>query len=85
MKSKPVNELYGDQPLPDVPPMTPYGHDMPHSYWDKQYAQAEHATEQLYPHDMKHSPIDYFHHFLNEDSGDVNEYLALYGASELFG
>ena len=33
--SKPANELYGDQKLPDVPPTTPYEIDLAHSYWDK--------------------------------------------------
>ena len=72
----PGNELYGDAKLPDVPPMTPYVHDLPHSYWDKQYAQAEYAIEEMYPHIR--------HHLLNEDDDNLNEYLALYGASELF-
>ena len=45
LTSKPVNELYGDAKLPDVPPTTPYEIDMPQSYWDKQYAQASYATE----------------------------------------
>ena len=82
-----LNELYGDQKLPDVPSTTPYEHDLAHSYWDKQYAQAEYGIDELYPHRSYSDthPNDYYHHFLNEETGDVNEYLALYGASELFG
>ena len=84
LTSKPGNELYGDRTLPEVPPATPCDHDPAHCYWDKQYAQAEYATEMLHPHDHP-SATDYYHHYLNEDEGDLNEYLALYGASELFG
>jgi len=46
---KPQNELY-DAGLPEVPTMTQYEHDLPHSYWDKQYAQAESGHDMLYPH-----------------------------------
>ena len=82
--SKPANELYGDAKLPDVPPTTPYEHDLAHSYWDKQYAQAEHAIQELYPYTHTVQPGDRHHHFLSEE-GNESEYLALYGASELFG
>ena len=37
----------------------------------------------MYPHEHKPSPS--YHHFLNGDEVNENEYLALYGASELFG
>lgn len=69
-----------------MPPTNPYEHDLAYSYWDKQYAQAEYAIEELYPHRSYSDthPNDYYH-FLNEETADVNEYLSLYGASELFG
>ena len=79
------NELDGYGRLPPVPPTTPYEHDLPHSYWDVQYAQAQTAIEMLYPHphpEETHEPV--YHHFLNSDEPDQNEYLALFGARELF-
>jgi len=57
-----VNELYGDAGLPDVPPTTPYEIELAHSYWDKQYAQAESGTQMLYPHTHESRPTDMGHH-----------------------
>merc|ERR1719361_3350053 len=82
---KPKNELDAYGRLPPVPPTTPYQHDLPHSYWDSQYASAQSAIEMLYPHPHEaetHEPV--YHHFLNSDEPNENEYLALFGAKELF-
>jgi len=60
-----------------MPPTTPYEVDLEHSYWDKQYAQAEYGTQMLYPHGH--------HNMILEDEANEDDFLALYGASELFG
>ena len=82
---KPQNEIDAYGRLPPVPPTTPYEHDFPRSYWDAQYAQAQTAIEMLYPHphdEETHHPV--YHHFLNSEEPNQNEYLALFGAKELF-